>query len=336
VDELKMSREPLASIVVITYNNATTIEECLRSLIDQTYSNKEIIVVYDEASNDGTKEVLKPLVNSYKDVLRLISVPHKGRSYSRNIGWKNSRGEIILFADADDLYCKHCLEKAVSQLESDPKIGCVCLTGSSLTSGRGFLAGCMEVYSKLQQANLERGVFKPFWAEVYRKEALEKVGGFDEALDQAEDKDLFVRVIGAGYNFGLVTGLNWFYRRPTSLWTYLKKRYLGGVRRIPFIAKHGEWRELWLKLPSLGFLILLLVLSTSYPFLLLLMIVCFMVLMMLSVIKLKRLVWNKVKKRRYIFLYPVFILISYLFTVMGYVHGLLLFSLKIGLAKVQN
>lgn len=323
-----MSGKPLASIIVITYNNADTIEECLSSLITQSYLNREIIVVYDEGSKDGTKKVLERLAGSYRDFFRIITVPHMGRSKARNVGWRNSSGKVVFFADADDVYFKDYLEKAVLKLESDPNMGCVCLTGSSLTTGKSFLAGCMVVYSKLQQANVERGNFKPSWAWVYRREALEKVGGFDEFLEQAEDKDLFIRVTGSGYRAGLVTGLNWLHRRPASLRAHLKKTYLGGVRRIPFIAKHGEWRRLVLELLPFWLIVLLSVLSILYVSVLVFTLALFTTFIMASVVRVARLVWSRMERKYYIFLYPVFSLITYPFSAAGHIHGLVSFSLK--------
>jgi glycosyltransferase involved in cell wall biosynthesis len=323
-----MSEEPLASIVVTTYNNADTIEECLRSLVEQTYAKKEIIVVYDEGSKDGTKEALERLAASYKGSFRVISVPHMGRSEARNVGWRNSKGDVVFFADADDVYFKDYLEKAVSKLESDPQMGCVCLTGSSLTTGKGFLAGCMEVYSMLQQANVEKGSFKPSWAWVYRREVLEKVGGFDKSLEQAEDKDLFMRVTGIDYRVGLVTGLNWLHRRPPNLWTHLKKTYLGGVRRILFVAKHGEWRRLVLELTPFWLIVLLLMLSILYVPVLVFTLACLTIFIAADTARVARLVWSRADKKRYVFLYPVFGLITYLFSAAGHIHGLLSLPLK--------
>jgi cellulose synthase/poly-beta-1,6-N-acetylglucosamine synthase-like glycosyltransferase len=323
-----MPGKPFASIVIVTYNNADTIEECLSSLIGQSYQNREIIVVYDEGSKDCTKQVLERLEVSYKDLFRVVSVPHMGRSKARNIGWRSSTGEIVFFADADDVYFKDYLEKAVSKLESDPNMGCVCLTGSSLTTGKGFLAGCMQVYSQLQKAIVEKGGFKPSWAWVYRREALEKVGGFDESLEQAEDKDLFMRVTGSGYTAGLITGLNWLHRRPSSFWAHLKKTYLGGLRRILFIAKHGEWDKLVLGLTPFWLVILLLALSVLYVPMMVFTLACLAVFITVGIVRVARLVWSRVGRKRYIFLYPVFSLITYLFSAAGYIHGLLLFIFK--------
>jgi cellulose synthase/poly-beta-1,6-N-acetylglucosamine synthase-like glycosyltransferase len=325
---IEMSRKPFASIVVITYNNAGTIEECLSSLVTQSYPNKEIIVVYDEGSKDGTNEVLDRLAFSYKGSFRVISVPHMGRSKARNVGWRNSSGEVVFFADADDIFFKDFLEKAVLKLESDPSMGGVCLTNSPLIKGSSFLAGCMEVYSKLQQAAMERSGFKPSWALVYKREALEKVGGFDESLEQAEDKDLLIRVTGAGYGVGLVSGVNWLHRGPTSLWAHLKKTYLGSMRRIPFIAKHGEWLRLVLSLLPFWFIILLFALSTTYLAILASAFACFAVFVIVRTIGVARLVWSKVEKKHYILLYPFFNLIVYPFSAGGRMHGLVLFLLK--------
>lgn len=228
---------------------------------------------------------------------------------------------------------------SISQLGPDRGMGCVCLTGSSLTSGSGLTSGCMDVYSKLQQVKVERGDFRPSWAWVYRREALEKVDGFDESLDQAEDKDLFIRVKAAGYNVGLVTGLNWFHRRPANLWSHLRKCYLGGMRRISFIKKYGRWHELELELLPLFILVALVALSLFSIFAFLLLVALPATFITLNTVRLVKLVWDKVESKRYIFLYPIFGIITYLFSSVGYIHGFVLLVLNkvkrsVGLGKI--
>lgn len=325
-----MINRPLVSIIVIAYNNADTIEECLLSILNQNYPFKESLVVYDEGSNDGTIGVLQRLSKVRKDALRIISTPHVGRSKARNMGWKSSLGEVLFFADADDVYHEDYLEKAVSQLVSDPKMGGVCLTGSSLTSGHGLVSGCMEVYSKIQQSIVESGAFKPSWAWVYRREAIEKVDGFDEKLDQAEDRDLLIRVVEEGYGVGLITGVNWLHRRPSSLISHLKKSYLGGKRRILFIAKYGKWGDLLHYL--LPFWLLLTLVTLSFFNIILVIPISMGLILFVSIraVHTAKIAWRKIESKRYVLLYPFFNLITYLFSAAGHTHGLLLFLLKKG------
>lgn len=323
-----MNVNPLTSIVIITYNNADTIEECLLSLLKQNYTPIEIIVVYDEGSTDGTKDVIEKILSIHVNAFKILPIQHVGRSRARNIGWRNSKGDVIFFADADDTYYEDYLTKAISQIVKDDNIGGVCLTGASLTKGDSFISGCMDVYSKIQQSIVDSGNFKPSWAWIYKRTALEKVNGYDEELDQAEDKDLFIRVTRLGYKIGLVTGRNWLHRRTTKLSSHIKKSYLGGKRRVLFIAKHLKWKELFFEILPFWFLILLLTLSLVNAILLIPILFGFISFFIIRTIKTVKIVWNKIEKKRFVFLYPIFNIVIYLFSAAGTTYGLLYFLLN--------
>lgn len=88
------------SVIVAVYNTEKYIEKCLRSLLNQTYQNLEIIVV-DDGSTDNSKEVLKKY--SHNDKIKLIyNKKNSGLSYSRNVGLENAMGDYIGYIDSDD------------------------------------------------------------------------------------------------------------------------------------------------------------------------------------------------------------------------------------------
>ena len=93
-------KQELISIVVPIYNTDSYLEKCIKSIINQTYKNLEIILI-----NDGSTDNSLNIINKYKKQdhrIRVINQSNKGLSECRNIGIKKSKGEFIAFIDSDD------------------------------------------------------------------------------------------------------------------------------------------------------------------------------------------------------------------------------------------
>ena len=101
--------DPKISIIVPIYNKEKTIERCLKSLIEQTYKNIEIICIND-GSTDSSLDKLKN-IESKNNKIRIYSQENKGVGYTRNKGILLCSGEYFLFVDADDWIDKTCCEK---------------------------------------------------------------------------------------------------------------------------------------------------------------------------------------------------------------------------------
>lgn len=99
------------SIIVPVYNGQDFINRCLNSLINQTYSNVEIIVI-----NDGSTDNSLDLLKKYNDKIILINKENSGVSDSRNLGLEKASGDYIMFCDIDDWYEKITVEKAVCEI----------------------------------------------------------------------------------------------------------------------------------------------------------------------------------------------------------------------------
>lgn len=99
------------SIIVPVYNGQDFINRCLNSLINQTYSNVEIIVI-----NDGSTDNSLDLLKKYNDKIILINKENSGVSDSRNLGLEKASGDYIMFCDIDDWYEKVTVEKAVCEI----------------------------------------------------------------------------------------------------------------------------------------------------------------------------------------------------------------------------
>ncbi len=103
--------QPLVSIIVPVYNGEKTIERCLRSIQNQSYSNIEIIVIND-GSTDHTQKVIEKYAAS-DSRFHYIEKPNSGVSDSRNVGMKAAKGDYFQFVDGDDWLVKQATEEFV-------------------------------------------------------------------------------------------------------------------------------------------------------------------------------------------------------------------------------
>lgn len=173
---------PKVSITMPTYNGATFIREAINSVLSQSFSDLELIVVVD-GSIDNTLEILK----EYNDPR--IKLIHKkvngGLPLALNIGLENSKGEYWVYLSDDDLFMPDAIKAMVEYLDSQPEIFGV-LPGAYIIDKQGRIKGRLTNYCNCV-----------FW----RKEAVLKVGGFRQEYMVVEDADLFLRM---KYYFGSI------------------------------------------------------------------------------------------------------------------------------------
>lgn len=320
-----MEKLPLASIIVPVYNAEDTIEACLLTLIRQTYPAKVIIVV-DDGSTDDTTNTLSRMARDYP--LHMFTHEHRGITAARNAGLQYSRGEIVFFGEADAIYNKDYLVKAIELLTSNLGLGGVCLTGAPWITKSTFVTRCVDVENRIQRKLLREEKMEPFYAWVFRKEALEKIGGFDERLHQGEDKDAFIRIKKSGYSIGLVTGINWRHRRDQNLWDFLKRNYWGAKTRILYLIKHRKIREFFRSVGLLWFLILMGIFSLFLPVFIYAAILGFFASFIYRAMLAFKFGRDCVNKKSSLLLIPFFSLLRHLSSAVGYTTGLMVFSVR--------
>lgn len=116
----------LVSIITPTFNRAYIIKNPIESVLAQTYSNWEMIIV-DDGSNDGTEK----LIESYHDSrIRYVWQENKGQSAARNRGLEMARGEWITFLDSDNEFLPRFLETALTHFHADSNILCIIPKGN--------------------------------------------------------------------------------------------------------------------------------------------------------------------------------------------------------------
>ncbi len=180
------------SIIIPTYNCEKTIEQSVESAVNQTYPNKEVIIV-DDGSTDRTAQIIsKKFSNVIYHKIDHSGIPGK----VRNEGIKISTGRYISFLDSDDYWDKNMIAilmaKTIKDTQSTLFYGSLIYDGGKYDSRKiQFLKKPYSgyVFDKMVAEN-----FIPIHPALVKKEVVESVGGFDENLRTAEDYDLWLRI----------------------------------------------------------------------------------------------------------------------------------------------
>ena len=181
---------PLVSIVIPCYNQARFLAEAIHSALVQRYSPIETIVV-----DDGSTDDLGQVLGWYPSV-HAIRQPNSGAPLARNAGFRKSRGELVLFLDADDRLLPQAVSRSVDALEHHPDWAFV--TGHvQLIGAGGEPEGTppQDHYSGDQFIALLRSNY--IWTPgvvLYRRTVLESAGGFDPAAGPSADFELNLRI----------------------------------------------------------------------------------------------------------------------------------------------
>jgi glycosyltransferase involved in cell wall biosynthesis len=189
---------PLISVVIPLYNSEKTIKETLDCVFRQTFSDWEIIAVND-GSTDATLEILAAIKEPR---LKVFSYPNGGISVSRNRGLALAQGEYIAFLDHDDLWTPEKLELQLKALQENPQVAIAYSWVDLIDETNQFIRSCarIKVHNNLLAKLLSTNFLYTASNPLIRKEALIKVGGFDESVFGPEDWDLFLR-LAANYPF---------------------------------------------------------------------------------------------------------------------------------------
>ena len=194
----------LVSIIIPAYNAEKYIRGSIKTILEQTYNNFEIIVI-DDGSVDNTAQIIK---DEYKDDARikLISQKNGGVAVARNHGIKMARGEYIAFLDPDDYYLPAKIEREVEFLQSHPEFDVVyCKMKHFYDDNIDVLYQHKgEMPSGQVFENLLDRFFGQLNTVLIPKRIFEKIGMFDENFRDSEEWDMFLRIARARYTFGFL------------------------------------------------------------------------------------------------------------------------------------
>ncbi len=191
------------SVVIPAYNSQDYIADSIKSVFNQTWKPKEIIVV-DDGSTDKTADVVNSLDPPDGLKIVLLRQENSGPSAARNRGLKAANGNWIAFLDSDDIWKPEKLAAQVSCLSDNPESGLIFGDMELLRPGKdmiasafqkfGFPDGCQNrEWKNAFERLLERNPI-PTSSVLVRKKAIQLAGYFDEQLWHGEDYDLWLRL----------------------------------------------------------------------------------------------------------------------------------------------
>lgn len=191
-------KTPMVSVIMPAYHTARHIAAALDSVLAQTFSDYEIIVV-----NDGSPdtEELEQVLAPYRGSITYLKQDNRGVGGARNTGIRAARGRYVALLDSDDVWEPGYLAAQVAELERDPRIEVI--YPNALFFGDSPLAGktWMELYppeGEITFARLATEQCHIFYGSTARREAVLRAGLFDESLRSSEDFDLWLRIVHQG------------------------------------------------------------------------------------------------------------------------------------------
>ena len=220
---------PLVSVIVPTKNNSATLEACLKSIKEQTYSPIELIVV-DNHSSDETREIAKWFTD-------MVFVHGLERSAQRNYGAQISTGRYLLMIDSDMELTRDVVRGCMTEVLDNPEAKAVVIPEESF--GVGFWSRCKR---------LERSFYIAVpWMEAARffsRAAYQAAGGYNEALVSGEDWDLSKRIERMG-KMTRTSEIIHHNEGRIRLWQTLKKKYYYASHAKAYLIRNPERSKLF-------------------------------------------------------------------------------------------
>ncbi|HVN94226.1 MAG TPA: glycosyltransferase family 2 protein [Terracidiphilus sp.] len=201
-----MNNEPLVSVVIPTYNRTQKTFAAIDSVLGQSHSNVEVIIV-DDGSTDGSEVAVEDFVKckaAAGNRVRFVSQPNRGASAARNAGIAKAAGEYIAFLDSDDTWLPTKLESQLKVIERFKSECAACVTDARLVNDSGMDCESFkwQGISFPDAIGIDRDATRAlaatfrFWVStlVVRASTLRQMGGFNENISFVEDRDILFRL----------------------------------------------------------------------------------------------------------------------------------------------
>ncbi|MEN5092803.1 glycosyltransferase [Pseudomonas protegens] len=250
-------QQPVVTVIIASYNHAPYIEQSILSVLNQTYSNIELLVV-DDGSSDDSVERIRRLQALHGFDFRVQQ--NQGLTNTLNGAIARAKGSLIVPFGSDDIMLPERIATQVAYLDGKPEVG-ICAGNIELIDSDGNLfpenRQRRDVpFRRLDFDDmfLERKPYPPAPTLMIRREALEKVGGFDPSI-RLEDLLIELKITHAGY---FIDGLNVLmarYRKHATN-SYKNHRFMidNILRTYALFSEHPLYEEVRYKFLSSMFL----------------------------------------------------------------------------------
>lgn len=185
-------KNPFLSVIIPTYNRAHVLDRAINSVLSQSYSEFELLLI-DDGSTDNTQNLLLSFIKKDKRI-KAFYIDNSGVSRARNVGINNSKGELIAFLDSDDEWLPNKLKRQVDLYLSSKFILC---HSNEIWIRNGVRVNQMKKHEKsggdLFLKSLPLCCISPS-ASILDKKIFDEVGLFDESFEVCEDYELWLRI----------------------------------------------------------------------------------------------------------------------------------------------
>ena len=177
-----------------SFNKAKYISESINSVISQTYTNWELIIV-DDCSNDDSQEIINLFASKFDNIKTYFNLENKGANYCRNLGIERAKGSYIIFLDADDLLAKDCLENRILKIQNTNFDFCVFTmqvffkkVGDSFATWK---PNSLKPLNDFLFHKLPWQTMQPIW----KIDFIRSIGGFNQDFGRMQDVELHTRAL---------------------------------------------------------------------------------------------------------------------------------------------
>jgi len=269
---------PMVSVIVLCRNEERRIEACLNTLIANDYPKERLeILVIDGRSEDGSRRIVERMASG-SPFVRIVDNPRKIIPAACNIGTREAKGEFIMVVGAHAKYSSDYIRKCVDALirYRACNAGGIwrILPGDDSITARAIASALRHPFAS-GNALVKVGAKGPRWADsaafgCWRKEELERIGGWNEQLAGGSDMDLNIRLKQAGGKILLDPDIQIGYYADSNFRSYWKHNFSDGVWTT-YVMKFGSRASSFRHWVPAGFVLSLLMsfaLSSVWPFLL--------------------------------------------------------------------
>ncbi len=241
-----MSSPFVVSVIVPAYNQEEYLPDCIDSVLGQTYSHLELIVV-DDGSTDGTRAIVEAYATK-DDRVRLVQKANGGKPAAIATGFDHSRGELIAFLDHDDRMLPTRLEQQVAFIDAHPEVSGVS-SHCHYIDGQGTIIGTLK-YPHLPSPTAcredfaaQRTVMCAFTGLTLRREIFAASGGLRTAFWPCDDLEFVNRLFQAGHILVTQPEILTQYRVHTRSTTTTKQWHLFEVANYTNYCLAQRWQQ---------------------------------------------------------------------------------------------
>ena len=210
------------SVIITSYNSEKFIEESIRSILNQTYKNFELIIV-DDSSTDKTRKIIDRYKEKDKRIKTKYNKKNLGAAATFNIGIKAAKGDFIVKMDSDDISMKNRIELQLLEFFKRPNLQ---VLGGNIKIIKNNQLMNREIKFPIGKQNIDKIIRNSVPVAdptvMIRKSVLKKVNYLRENMEAAEDYDLWLRIHDLGYEIDNIDKTLLYYRHHNQQLSLVK------------------------------------------------------------------------------------------------------------------